>query len=225
MPEVTSFDAAASAYETVRATVEGLKAEYSQVCIQIAETQGALTAAPLLRVPLADLKAGILDFVDAAGERYASEVIASAITRLACNYTQGVAPDRELTGKPLRFCDLDAIVNHGTKDFGNQLATPMKNMFDDRALYALFAPMMRERLATLMATMSPAQFGYDQIHPDKIGSDRETRRAEIAALNTSLSELTASRDDLALKLKSLGIADIYIRSIEEAANRSLQQVG
>lgn len=195
-----------------------MKVQHGQVCVQIAETQRALAAAPLLRVPLVDLKAGILDFFAAAGDRYANDVIAPALASFGRNNYQGTAPDPDLVEKPLRFCDLERLVQAGSRDYSAQFATPSKAMFDDRALHALFAPLIKARVTTLLDAMSPADFGYNNIHPDKIGSDRVTRRAEIAALNTTLSNLTTSRNDHGHKLRALGLAEIHIRSIEQAAN-------
>lgn len=221
MSEGISFDAAASAYQTVRATVDGLKVEYSQVCIQIAETQSTLDAAPLLRVPLADLKEGVLDFIDACGERYATEHIIGAIINFARNNNSGTAVDRELANKPLRFCDLERAVNAGSYDYSTQLATPSKHMFDDRALYFLCTSMVKERVADLMSRMSPEEFGYSAIHPDQVGSDRATRRTEIDALNVTLDALKARRTDLGEKLVTLGLTTAELRNLEpsrDAAN-------
>lgn len=219
MSESTLFNDAASAFETVRATVEGMKIEYGQLCIQIADTQSALRAAPLLRVPLADLKAGILDFVDACGERYAQDTIVAAISNFALNNTSTSRgnSDSELANKPLRFCDIESAVLAGDRDFSTQLATPFKQMFDDRALYALATQQVKDRIAALMNTMSPAQFGYNSIPSDAIGSDRVTRRAAIAALNATLSQLQAQRSDLGQKLTALGVADTALRNLDQAA--------
>lgn len=60
-------------------------------------------------------------------------------------------------------------------DYSAQLATPSKNMFDDRSLYFLVGPMMKLGLSSLMDKMTPAQFGYDKIHPDQIGPNVRVR--------------------------------------------------
>lgn len=224
MPEATSFDNAASAYKTILVTVEGLKVEYSQVCIQLAETQSALAAAPLLRVPLADLKEGILDFIGACGERYANEHISGAISNFARNINSGTGLDPELYNKPLRFCDLESAVNSGSKDYSTQLATPSKHMFDDRALYFLFAQLVKERVADLMSRMSPEEFGYGSIHSSQVGSDRATRRLDIEVLNVKLDELKARRNDLGEKLVTLGVAPADLRNLDLTASRSASNI-
>lgn len=213
MPDKTSFGEAQNAYETVRTTVDSLKVQYNQLCSQIADAQRALDNAPLLRVPLTDMKAAVLDFFSAAGDRYAADVIAPAISAFARNHNQGTGGDRELVGKPLRFCDLEDIIGGGSKDFANQLATPSKNIFDDRALYALFAPMIKARVQVLMGTMSPADFGYNKIDSSSIGSDRATRRLEIEALKGTLNELNERRIDLKTKLVALGVTPAALQNI------------
>lgn len=215
MEKLNTFDAAASAYKTVQATIDGLKAEYKVVCNQLSETQSALDSAPLLRVPLDDLKAGILDFVDASGERYAMEHITAAISNFARNNSSGLSGSAELSGKPLRFCDLERAVLGGDRDYNTQLATPSKQMFDDRAFYFLVAPLIKAQLAALMENMSPEQFGYHTIHPDKIGSDRQTRRKEIEEINIKLQELRACRSDLRGKLFQLGVHASELLSLEK----------
>lgn len=216
--ESSTFDDAASAYEKVRTTIANLKSQYRQVSSEVAATQSALDSAPLLRVPLDDLKAGVLEFVDACGERYAQDAIRAAISNFARNNTGSSSRDPALSGKPLRYCDLDTAIAGGDRDYGTQLATPSKHQFDDRALYFLVAPLVKERLAALMEEMSPSDFGYDGIHPDKIGSDRATRRKEIEALRAKLDELKARQNDLGQKLVTLGVSPLELRQLDAASS-------
>lgn len=215
-----SFDAAASAYETVRATISTLEGEYGRVCCQLAETQAELDAAPLLYVPLEDLKAGVLDFVDACGERYANEAVKAAASRFTRNMTGSTSSDPALAGKPLRYRDLDSAIHGGARDYGTQLVTPSKNMFDDRALYFIVAPLVKERLAALMEDMSPEEFGYRGIPADQIGSDRVTRHTEIDALSNKLEELKVRRSDLGEKLAALGVPEADLHRLNNAYSRA-----
>lgn len=216
MDSLNSFDAAASAYETVRITINGLQKDYTRTCIEIGRMRSDLGKLPLSHIPLDDLKAGILEFIDAAGSRYAKEHIEGAISSFAKNQLVGTAYDPALSGKPLRFCDMESIVGGGNRDYMTQLATPSKSMFDDRALYCFFAPLVKSALTAIMAGMAPEQFGYDQIHPDKIGSDRAARRKAIDALTTELNELEAKRLDLRSKLLTLGVAPSLLQNVDTA---------
>lgn len=58
----------------------------------------------------------------------------------------------------------------------------------------------------MMDEMTPESFGYNKIHPDKIGSSRAERRIEIATLEAQLLALVQERDDLQSKLTALGYA-------------------
>jgi hypothetical protein len=197
-----TFDAAATAFAQVQTTVTLLQTEYANICAQIADTKNQLAAVPQGYLPLADLQAGILDFIDSSGLTYGKNEIEGQISSFALGYLSGGSRDTSLNGKPLRFCDMEAVVNgHGFI----QLLTPYKNQFNDQVLYCLFAQLVKQGLSALMAQMPPAAFGYDKIDPAQIGSDRVTRRAAIVALNTQLGALQAQKADLASKLIGLGM--------------------
>lgn len=197
-----TFDAAATAFAQVQTTVTQLKTEYASVCAQIADTQDQLTAAPLAYVPLADLQAAILDFIDASGAKYGQNEIVGTISNFAQNRMTGNRNDPALAGKPMRYCDLQSAIDGGGF---LQLLTPYKTVFNDQVFYCLFAQLVKQTLQSLMATMPPSAFGYDKISPDQIGSDRATRQASIATLNTQLAALQAQKSDLASKLAALGV--------------------
>ena len=50
-----------------------------------------------------------------------------------------------------------------------------------------------------------AEFGYDKIHPDKIGSTRAERQTSIDNANRRLSELAKSKEDIEKRLSALGV--------------------
>ena len=85
-----------------------------------------------------------------------------------------------------------------------QLMTPSKHQFNDQVLYYFFGQLVKEGLSKLMNEMPLEDFGYGAIHPDKIGTDRATRRATIDNLKQKLGELNARREELKTKLLSLG---------------------
>lgn len=205
MTTPTPFEETTVAYQQVQAAVSQLKSKYASVCVEIAEKESELKAAPLAYLPVEDLKAGILDFIDASGERYAEDCIKGAIASFATNGMGGMSQDRSLSGKPMRFCDVEETVSGRDAVRGwAQLLTPQKHQFNDQVLYYFFAQFVKQGLAKLMEGMQPGEFGYNMIHPDKIGSDRATRRAAIASLNEQLGVLQQRRDDLKSKLAALG---------------------
>jgi len=197
-----TFDAAATAFAQVQSTVTQLKADYDSICVQIANTKDQLAAAPLGYLPLADLQAGILDFIDSSGSKYGQSEITTTISAFAKGYLGPYRNDPTFVGKPMRFCDVESAVNGAGY---LQLITPNKAAFNDQALYCFFAQLIKQALSTLMANMPPEAFGYDKIRPDQIGTDRVTRRAAIAALNAQLADLQSQKADLAGKLNALGV--------------------
>lgn len=210
MAKETQFDDTAAAYQQVQMAVSKLKGEYSSVCAEIAEKWSDLKAAPLAYLPLADLKAGILDFVDASGARYAEDAIKGAVSAFATNFSGGSGMNTEILGKPMRFCDLEAVVTGRNASGGwAQLLTPQKSQFNDQVLYYFFAKLVKQGLAALMDDMPMSAFGYDGIDQDKIGSDRATRRKYIAMLTEQLKVLNDKKGELELKLATLGISGPY----------------
>lgn len=204
MKAKSSFDETAAAYAQVKEAVERLRNDYDEVCAEIRITEDALKEAPLAYVPLDDLKTAILEFVDASGARYAEEHIRGAISSFATNGMSGISGDRSAYGKPLRYSDIEQCTTGVGASSMAQLMTPSKHQFNDQVFYCFFAELVKERLSVLMERMTPGEFGYDAIHPDKVGSDRATRRATIEGLKQKLEGLKDRRDDLKGKLLSLG---------------------
>lgn len=199
-----NFDQTIAAYEKVKQTAAALRAEYEEVCAGIAETEAELKVLPLAHLPLEDLKAGILEFIDASGERYAEETIRMAISRFATGGMGGISTQYE-QGKPLRYIDLERAISAADPAYGRaQLLTPEKNQFNDQVFYFFFSKLVREGLRKVMEDMTPAEFGYDAIHRDKIGTNRFERRAAILALENRLAELRERKAELAQKLRAIG---------------------
>lgn len=206
MASVKNFDDTAAAYEKVTSAITQLRLEYGSVCADIVTTEEALKAAQLAYLPFDDLKAGILDFIDASGMRYAEERIRSAISDFARNRLSSNQNNAALTDKPMRFCDLErCIAGHDGAGGWAQILTPEKNMFNDQVLYYFAAKLVKDGLSKLMADMPAVAFGYDRISEVEIGSDRVTRRKNIASMNTKLSDLREQRQALEAKLETLGV--------------------
>lgn len=206
MPVTKNFDETAAAYEKVVSAIAQLRHEYDSVCTEIVTTEEALQAAQVAYLPLSDLKAGILDFIDASGSRYAEERIRTAISDFARNRLSSSRSDVALSDKPMRFCDLERCVS-GQDGAGGwaQLLTPEKNMFNDQVLYYFASKQVKEGLAKLMDAMPEEAFGYGQLSQEEIGSDRTTRRKNIASMTAKLSGLREQCEVLKAKLEALGV--------------------
>ena len=206
-----NFDEVAAAYEQVKKTGDTLKADYEQTCNEINAAEAELEALPLAPVPFEDMKAAILDFVDASGERHA-EKLRTFIADFAngkTGYGQGEGSDVKVeindVGKPLRFYVLQgAILGNGANASNARILTGGIASLVDRAFYYFCAELIREGLQKTMDRMTPQEFGYDKVRAKDIGTPRHERVAAIAALEERLVELRSRKADLVGKILTLG---------------------
>ena len=211
--EQENFNEIANAYEQVKKTGDALKADYEKTCSEIDAAETELEALPLSPVPFDDMKAAILDFVDASGERHA-EKLRTFIADFAngkIGYGGGAGGagmvDLRDVGKPMRFAVLQgAILGNGSAASDAKILTGGIAGLVDRAFYYFCAQMIREGLQKTMDRMTPEEFGFDKIRPDEVGTPRRERVAAITALEERLAELRSRKEDLAGKLIKLGFA-------------------
>lgn len=201
------YDEIEQAYEKVRAAAAELQAEYRSVCAEIDQVEQELKVLPLAPVPFEDLKAGILEFIEASGARYAEHHVKAAIAAFATGHCAGISSPLGALGKPLRYCDLDGAITGEHAAMGwAQLCAADKSSQNDQVFYYFFSELIKAGLSRVMESMTAADFGYNTIHPDKIGTDRATRRKAIEAHSARLKELQERRADIADKLRRLGCA-------------------
>lgn len=209
--EHQNFDEVASAYEQVKKTGDTLKADYEQTCKEIDAAETELEALPLAPVPFEDMKAAILDFVDASGERHA-EKLRTFIANFASGRTGhgqgdgGIGQvDLHDVGKPLRFSVLQgAILGNGSLSSDARILTGGIASLVDRAFYYFCAQLIREGLQKTMDRMTPEEFGYDRVRAKDVGTPRHERVVAIAALEARLVELRSRKEELAGKILKLG---------------------
>lgn len=205
-----NFDQVRDAYSQVKNTISALRAEFDQTLLDIDAAEEELRVLPLAPVPLDDLKAAVLDFVDAAGERHAEKfrgAIASfANGNTAFNSVPFGSGKQQLkdVGKPIGFNILEGGIMGDELSLARAQILNPDTYFDDQVLYYFCGPLIREGLRKIMDRMGPEEFGYDKIHPNKVGSPRRERRATIAAVQDRLAGLNQRKMDLAAKLSVLG---------------------
>lgn len=209
--EKENFDEVAIAYEQVKKTGDALKADYAQTCKEIDAAETELEALPLAPVPFEDMKAAILDFVDASGERHAAK-LRTFIADFANGRTGwgggsgGVGMvDLHDIGKPLRFAILqEAILGNSSAASDARILTGGIAGLVDRAFYYFCAELIREGLQKTLDRMTPEEFGYDKVREKDIGTPRHERVAAIATLEARLVELRSRKEELAGKILTLG---------------------
>jgi len=196
------------AFNQVKTTIDTLQTEYAAVCVGITATEKQLSELPLLPVPVSDLKAAILDFVDASGGGYLSEQVKPAIIDFATSRMGGSSVKNEEVGRPLSYKALlsAAIPSSGALSRAQLLTYSEKHQFNDLVLYAFFGALVKTGLSAVMDTMSDAEFGYARLTPDQIGTDRATRSAAIQAAQEQLTTLHAKKAALADSLRQLGVS-------------------
>lgn len=184
-----------------------MRAEYDDVCQSIAANEKLLIELPLLPVPAADLKAAMSDFIDARGQAYLEEFIKPAIKDFATHSMSGTAAIASTMGLPLSFKELENAIDGtgGALSRAQLITTFEKHQFNDIALYAFFGMQIKAGLNAVMDTMTDADFGYSNLKPEQIGTDRVARRTAIQAAQEQLTVLRASKTTLADNLRQLGV--------------------
>jgi len=197
-----------TAFDQVKNAVSALRTEYKSVCANIVAIEKQIAELPLLPVPIEDLKAAVLDFVDARGQDYLEEDVKNSIKNFATNMMCGSGIEQNLMGKPIRFKELEMARtgNNGAMSVAQLITQFGKGQFNDLALYAFFSELVKAGLSNVMATMTDGDFGYSGLSPVQIGTDRATRRAAIQSAQERLAALLASKVKIADSLRQLGIS-------------------
>ena len=86
----SEFQSAVSAYESVLAAKQALKAENESICKEIAKAKEELVWLQTSYLPLQDLKEGIIQLLRCSGENFGMNTIRPAISTLATNGKWGV---------------------------------------------------------------------------------------------------------------------------------------
>jgi hypothetical protein len=199
------------AFNHVKESVEKLRAEYDITCQDISKEEKLLKELPLLPVPPDDLKAAIIDMIDASGVNYRTAIkrhIKELATNVRCGFNLG-SPEFDLMGTPLRFLEISAAL-YGTESRANvgyqNILTSSNIGLVDAAIFSVAGELVKELLASVMEEMTPDELGYGKILSSKIGTDRATRRATIQATEDRLSILYKNKTTLSESLGQLGIS-------------------
>lgn len=200
---------AVAAFKQVQKVISDLRTEYDDLTKKINTISAELKALPEKPVPFEDLKAGILELVDTAGERYANEHIKPALIEFATrgHLSMPALMDENNIGKPVKYSQLvDAIEQKLFPMAHGKFVQPSNYVpINDCAFHFFFADLIKDGLCKIMDTLEPADFGYAKIHPDEIGTDRMTRKADIETKQAELKVLYQRRGEIASQLGQLGV--------------------
>lgn len=195
---------AAAAYGKVQETIQALRTDYAGTIAEIKVTEATLKALYLAPLPLEDLKAGILDFVDASGRRYLDGIIRRNLAQFA---TGGRSDAEGRKGRPLRYCDIEGTITGESPALASeQIFQERMGEFNGHVLGIFFTESTKEALRRVMADMTPNEFGYGKVEPHEVGTDRATRRKAIHETKAKLAALDVQREELARQLRGLGFS-------------------
>lgn len=198
------------AFNQVKASVATLRTEYETVCADILKTEQQLKELPLLPVPPEDLKAAIIDMVEASGVGYRTAIkrqIKAIATNEKCGFNVG-SKDFDLMGTPLRFAEINSTLHGGPSSgvVGYQNMLTGSNIgLVDTAIFAVAGDLVKNMLMSVMEELTAEDLGYHGIKSDQIGTDRATRRATIQAAQDHLEALRENKAKLSVSLSQLGI--------------------
>lgn len=198
------------AFNQVKASVSALRNKYDAVCADILKTEQHLKELPLLPVPPEDLKAAIIDMVEASRVGYRAEIkrqIVDIATNKKCGFNVG-SKEFDLMDTPLRFAEIDSVlyggVSTGNVSYQNMLTGGNIGLVDT-AIFAVAGDLVKIMLSSMMEELTAEDMGYCKIKPNQIGTDRATRRATIKAAQDHLATLRKNKSELAGSLHQLGV--------------------
>lgn len=195
-------NAVARALQQIEKAHIEITGEIKQIDQAITERENENASLPKLFAPFDDVKQGILDLIDSAGERWMREKIRAQLI----SFSTGMMSSRgqvDEYGKPLTLRDLDGAV-HGIlwpEARAQFLSGGMGGNSDDLSMYAVFADAIKAALSKVMETITPEEFGYGKIKKDKIGPTRAEMHCRITANNQEIDRLKARREVLQQELR------------------------
>lgn len=208
---MTLTQAEIDAFNQVKASVATLRTEYDAVSADILKTEQQLKELPLLPVPPEDLKAAIIDMVEASGAGYRTAIkqqILAIATNEKSGFSVGSKEFEMLLGSPLRFAELNSAI-YGGVSTGNVsyqgMLTGGNIRLVDTAIFAVAGDLVKIMLTSVMEELTAEDMGYRDLKPNQIGTDRATRRTAIKAVHDRLATLRENKSKLAASLCQLGI--------------------
>lgn len=201
-PQMDRHNAVANALRQVEKAHIEITGEIKQIDQAIAELENENTSLPKLFAPFDDLKQGILDLIDSAGERWRREKIRAQLISFSTGMMGGIRGHNQDYGNPLTLRDLDGAVNGvlWPEARAQFLSGGGGGNSDDLSMYAVFGDAIKATLSKVMETITPEEFGYGKITKDNIGPTRAEMHGRITANNQEIDRLKARRKVLQQEL-------------------------
>jgi hypothetical protein len=201
-----NFSEATEAHAKVKATITALRAEYDATEAEIDSTTAELDRQLNLRLPPDEMKHAVIEILSANAKRFEQDMRA-AVCQFVMHKTGGVHVPTALVGKPMPYADIESIIAGelgGDYRYTNLLKAGGTQFVFDAPLFMFFESIIAERLASILAGISPDEMGYGSLSKNDVGCGLEERRTLIAKLQADLAALHTRRTELAGKLSALG---------------------
>lgn len=194
-----------AALAQVKSTVEKITTEYKKCLDDIIVAKKILSELPRKTVPFADMKAALVDSIDRKALEHDAYIRGMLISIATGVHNVRRNPN---IGEPILFDTAEGTASiNETGDFAqvNMLVSDYSSTMITHAFCSITNALLKAKLTSIMSTLTPADFGYDLIGADKIGTDRVTRRAAITAAKANLATLEATKVSLHDSMHKLGI--------------------
>lgn len=190
------------ALEKIQSARSSIRSEIESIASEIARLEEENCGLPKRTASFGEIKKGILDLVETAGVRYASNHIKTSIIDFAKGAYRDMA-ELSKYGQPLTLGELDGAIKGEIFPMANaRFLSRSAGGIDDLMLYAVFSGAVQETLSRMIDLLSPADLGL----PDA-PSEPEMTRAEmiekIAANRTEIERLKARKATLDGELRKL----------------------
>lgn len=195
-----------AAYAQVKATQDKVSADYNKCLKDIEIATKVLQDLPLKTIPFADMKVALSEMVDkksAEHDAYMKDVLINIATG-SFNTRKNLR-----IGEPILFDTVEGSTNAAESgDFAqvNDLVVDFSGVLVTQAFCCVTNSLLKAKIASLLATLSPADLGYSLIPASEIGTDRATRRAAIATAKANLTALKSLKVSLEGDFLKLGIS-------------------
>lgn len=190
------------ALEAVQIARAGIRSEIESITGDVARLEQENRDLPKCQASFGEIKKGILELVETAGARYASNHIKASIIDFAKGAHRDMA-ELQKYGQPLTLGELDGAIKGEIFPMANaRFLSGGVGRVDDLMLYAVFSGAVQETLSRMIDLLSPADLGLPEA-PSEPEMTRTEMAERIAANKVEIDRLKSRKTLLESELKKL----------------------
>ncbi|RYU62914.1 hypothetical protein EWI61_00115 [Methylolobus aquaticus] len=195
-----------------KSSVTELQQKREELIAEREQLEARLLSLRQAYVPVADLKGFFMDYIDAEGERILPEIRKRLHSFIHPPRFPGIVPTDKIT--PLTFDEMEAVLMQGgagphgsgarTRDGQSLQCRPLCGFREPEGMDQIFFLFMGDLIKTVLAKHWDAfGLGYQNVRASEIGSDRATRRKEVADVEAQIERVNAEIVGLDASLQEL----------------------